>query len=126
MDLDNTHPLVTITAHRNKAKNVGGTTTPLTQNNMRSFEIGMRARPVCKNQYRKTQRRPAAIGMSTGIPRRQIICLLTIDACAFGEVIGKVYETWPDSLDTSLKEVTGLYSKDGGPHERDECCHRLV
>jgi hypothetical protein len=40
------YPLVTITAHRNKARKVGGTTTPLTQNNTLSFDIGIRARPV--------------------------------------------------------------------------------
>jgi hypothetical protein len=49
-----------MTAHKNKARNVGGTITPFTQNRMRSFEIGMSASPVCMNQYKNTQRRPAA------------------------------------------------------------------
>jgi len=49
-----------MTAHKKRAKNVGGTMTPFTQNKMRSFEIGMSARAVCMNQYRKTHSKPAA------------------------------------------------------------------
>ncbi|RYF42938.1 MAG: hypothetical protein EOO38_19255 [Cytophagaceae bacterium] len=40
------YPFVTMTAHKNKARNVGGTTTPFTLNSTRSFEIGMSERPV--------------------------------------------------------------------------------
>jgi hypothetical protein len=58
--LEEPYPFVTITAHRNKARNVGGTITPFTQKRMRSFAIGINARFVWMNQYRKTQRRPAA------------------------------------------------------------------
>ena len=53
--------MVTITAQRNRAKNVGGTMTPLTQNKIRSLEMGIRANPVWRNQYRKTQSRAAAV-----------------------------------------------------------------
>jgi hypothetical protein len=50
-----------MTAQRKRAKNVGGTITPLTQNRMRSFEIGMSAKAVWMNQYRNTQSNPAAV-----------------------------------------------------------------
>jgi hypothetical protein len=51
---------VTITAQRKRAAKVGGTITPLIQNNILSFVIGMSERPVWMNQYKKKQRSPAA------------------------------------------------------------------
>jgi hypothetical protein len=53
-----------MTAHRNRAKNVGGTTIPLIQKRMRSLEIGMRASAVWRNQYRNKQSKPAAASLS--------------------------------------------------------------
>jgi hypothetical protein len=66
-----THPLVKMTAHRNRAKNVGGTTIPLIQKRMRSLEIGMRASAVWRNQYRNKQSKPAAARLS--VTRKYIL-----------------------------------------------------
>jgi hypothetical protein len=62
--LRSTHPLVTITAQRNNAKNVGGTTMPLIQKRTRNFEIGIRASAVWRNQYKNKQSKPAATRLS--------------------------------------------------------------
>jgi hypothetical protein len=50
-----------MTAHRNRARKVGGTITPLIQKRIRSFSIGMRERKVWQNQYKKSDKRPAEV-----------------------------------------------------------------
>jgi hypothetical protein len=52
-----------MTAQRNRAKNVGGTTIAFIQKRTRNFEIGMRASAVCRNQYKNRQSNPAAVSM---------------------------------------------------------------
>jgi len=54
-------PWVTIAPHRNRAKNVGGTTTALTQKRTLSFSIPMTANMVCPIQKMKKHSRPAEV-----------------------------------------------------------------
>jgi hypothetical protein len=54
-------PCVTMTAHKNKARKVGGTITPLTQKRIRSFSMGISERKLWRNQYRKNESRPAEV-----------------------------------------------------------------
>jgi hypothetical protein len=120
------YPLVTMTAHKNKARNVGGTMMPFTQNKTRSLEIGISARAVCMNQYRKTQSSPAAILALAEAGYLQLSYRLTVYASTWREMVGKVDETWPDRFDASLEEVAGLDCEDCRPHECDKCYKKSV
>lgn len=40
-----------------------------------------------------------------------------------GQVVWKILEAWPDSLDAVLEESSRLHAEDGGPHGRNEGSH---
>lgn len=69
---------------------------------MRSFEMGMSASAVCMNQYKNTQKSPAATieSVKRGYPQGAL--LLTVYASVLREMIRKVDEAWPNRFDAAL------------------------
>ena len=75
------YPLVTITAQRNSAKKVGGTTIALIQKKTRSFVIGMIASAVCMIQNRNKQsKEPATMELAKAMRFKKSQVLQSIPA----------------------------------------------
>jgi hypothetical protein len=109
-----------MTAQRNKAKKVGGTTTLFIRNKMRSLEIGISANPVWINQYRITQSKPAATSRLVADRQSLRVTKLTVNSSIPRQVVRKVDEARPDCFQASLEKVASLDRKYRRPHQCDK------